>query len=555
MRLKSIRWRLPINFLGIVALTVLLLGIVLFVVLRAYYTSLEQSYLRGVSQALPTNILDLLKSEDPEAELLGYFENLAFLSQTHIRVIDIEGEAIIDTGSPTGYNVALGVQGDPRTLFTPGEERIVEPVIILQRELDEPGRYPLDVPPVQDEDRLRFESLETATPTEEAEELESEEVVVTAIVTAIPPPEDERTTIVNEVPVYSTTFGFSFAGEDTSSEGRSSEDLKIEIYEPTGLVATIEFTEGPAYGREILRSVAIGFTFAGVFAVVLATAAGWRISNRFNSPLIALTQSTSRISQGDYSSRAEVDREDELGILARTFNTMADRVETTVFTLRRFVSDAAHELNTPLTALRTNLELASDEEDELIQKSYVDRALAQTKRLEELASALLDLSRLESGATHEDMTQINLLSLIREESERFASKAEHEGITFSLDLRDEDIQTMGRPNQIRRAVSNLLDNAIKFTPQDGMVVVGCQLSGDWIEIWVEDTGIGIPSDEIPQLFSRFHRARNSLGYPGNGLGLVIVKTIVEGHRGWVQAESEGQGSRFTIQLPTSHSLF
>jgi signal transduction histidine kinase len=101
---------------------------------------------------------------------------------------------------------------------------------------------------------------------------------------------------------------------------------------------------------------------------------------------------------------------------------------------------------------------------------------------------------------------------------------------------------------VSRALGNLLDNAIKFTPGGGMVSVSLRRQGQWAELWVEDTGIGIPSDDLPQLFSRFHRGHNATAYPGSGLGLAIVAAIVEGHGGQVAAENTTSGARFCLRL-------
>jgi signal transduction histidine kinase len=355
--------------------------------------------------------------------------------------------------------------------------------------------------------------------------------------------------IFGEFPISISTFGYNVGGEQATTERRSLQEHEIDIFNPGGMLASIKFSEGPAYGREIVRSVVIGFLFAGVSSIVLAGVVGWWISRRLSDPLTMLTQSTTQMAEGDYAIRSDVDREDELGTLARTFNRMAEKIEGTVVTLRRFVSDAAHELNTPLTALRTNLELAMGEKKTSARKKYLERALQQATRLEELTDALLDLSRLEGGATEEEPERMNLHEVVREQSERYASRAEQSGIDFTLDLQEEDIEIVGRGSQLRRVLDNLLDNAIKFTPEGGNVSVGVRREGERIELWVEDTGIGIPADEIPHLFNRFHRTSNAAGYPGSGLGLAIVKSIVEGHRGSIWAKSDDQGTRFTISLP------
>lgn len=527
--MKSIRWRLPLNVLGITGLSVIILGIVLVTILRAYYTGLERDYLRGASNLLPTNIVELLEGEAPQDSLQGYLENVAFLSQTRVQVKDADEKVLVDTGSPVGYNLTLGVLKSEPSESDIGEEISYQPFMIVGR---------------SDSMQRRIIGEGIPDPGERVPEVElpATRVATTGTVSEY---------IFGQFPINITTFGYTIGGEQATTERRSSQEHEIEIFNPGGRLASIKFSEGPAYGREIVKSVAIGFLFAGGSSIVLAGVVGWWISRRLSDPLTMLTESTTQMAEGDYTIRTDVDREDELGTLGRTFNHMAEKVERTVVTLRRFVSDAAHELNTPLTALRTNLELALSEKKSSVKKMYLERALQQATRLEELTEALLDLSRLEGGAMEEEPSPLSLPELVRGESERYASRAEQSGINFTLDLPEEDIKIVGRRSQIRRVLNNLLDNAIKFTPEGGNVSVGLRHEEERIELWVEDTGIGIPADEIHHLFNRFHRSRNAAGYPGSGLGLAIAKSIVEGHRGSIWAKSDDQGTRFTICLPAS----
>jgi signal transduction histidine kinase len=229
---------------------------------------------------------------------------------------------------------------------------------------------------------------------------------------------------------------------------------------------------------------------------------------------------------------------------------MAHRVEETVVALRRFVADAAHEIHTPLTAIHADLELAASEPDNDRRLSFVERAFTQLKRIEALTDGLLDLSRIESRADSERRTRVDLVALVREVSEQFASRAEQAGIAFTIDVPPQPIRAKVNETLFRRAVCNLLDNAIKFTPENGSISVGVRREGDQVELWVNDTGIGILAEDLPQIFSRFHRGRNATAYPGSGLGLAIIKAIIEGHNGQVSVKSEfGGGTRFAVRLP------
>jgi signal transduction histidine kinase len=202
-----------------------------------------------------------------------------------------------------------------------------------------------------------------------------------------------------------------------------------------------------------------------------------------------------------------------------------------IITLRRLVTDAAHELHTPLTALRTNLEMAADEVDPQQQAQYLEHALVQLQRFETLTSNLLLLSRLEAGDVSEERESINLTLLLRETAEVYASRAEQAGLSFRAVLHDEETLISGHEGQIQRALANLLDNALKFTPAGGEVTMALNGSENGIEIRIGDTGIGIPEADVPHLFERFHRGRNTAGYPGSGLGLAIARAILNSHAG------------------------
>jgi len=297
-------------------------------------------------------------------------------------------------------------------------------------------------------------------------------------------------------------------------------------------------------------------------AVALAVGAGFVISRRLSSPLLALTQATRRMAEGDLSARADVRQQDEFGLLANAFNEMVLRMDETIRSLRRFAADAAHELKTPLTALRTNLELAAFAPDAVTQgepdsRAYLTQAWEQVKRLEGLTNDLLDLSRLESGGNGDDYQSVDLAGLLRETCEPYASQAEQAGIDFQIELPAGACRVCGYPEELRRGVSNLLENAIKFTQtgarldadRQGWVKVTLRAESVQAVIEVQDTGIGIPIEDQPFLFNRFHRGRNTAGYPGSGLGLTIVRAIVDRHAGELEIQSSEQGTCAIVRLP------
>jgi signal transduction histidine kinase len=311
-------------------------------------------------------------------------------------------------------------------------------------------------------------------------------------------------------------------------------------------VGTLVLSEGPAFGRAILRSVVWGWAFAGLSAVLLAVLLGWYLSRRISAPILALTEVTTRMAQGDLSSRANVKGQDEFGQLAHSFNEMAEQVDATITTLHRFVADAAHELYTPLTALYADLDLAAQEQDAAAQIGFVRRAQATVLRLKSLTNKLLALSRLEAQADPEPPELLDLTGLLRQTAELYASQAEQAELNFSLQAPDEAVYIRAHLPQRQVALDNLFDNACKFTPSGGDVTIQLQQSGVQVQLSVTDTGIGIPPDDLPLLFSRFHRSRNATNYPGSGLGLAIVKAIIEQQGGQVMVENTTPGTRFTL---------
>jgi signal transduction histidine kinase len=352
-------------------------------------------------------------------------------------------------------------------------------------------------------------------------------------------------------PINVRTGAFGQFLDDTTSPGEYSDQrVLVEIYEPSGAwLTSIRLSEGPAFGNEIVRDVAQNSILAGVVAVLIAAAAGVWISRGVSRPVLALVDVTRQMAQGHLAIRAEIERRDEFGLLGETFNGMAARVEATVRTLKQFVADAAHEINTPLTALRTNLELITLRHAPEASRPDIQQALAELTRLERLTRGLLVLARLEAPdvARHDD--PLDLTALIRQIVERHASRADQSEIELALEMPDRAVTIRGDQEQIARALDNLLDNALKFTPRSGRVTLGCGVDDEQARVWVRDTGIGIPENDLPNLFNRFHRGRNAAAFPGNGLGLVIAKAIVTDHGGQIVVESGAGGTCFTVTWP------
>jgi signal transduction histidine kinase len=538
-----IRWRLPLSYAAIALLVAISLGIVLPVPVRSYYSQLELNYLTGNAQTIAKAIeatrevngaswLDVVRQSQ--------LQQLAFLSQTRVRITGAGGEVLADSGPAEPRSVSLMRVMISAPLGTEISGTVKGAAIAYGTDIT---NGTIDQPPSSAIYVNSTKEVTTSLPT----------LPLTNTMAIVSVRETQGETGASGVfytfSTVGTPFGFGLGEQTAQDDWRSTQVVQYPLNDADGtLVGYVQLSEGPSYGGQIVNSLTRGLIIAGVISVLLATGVGLVISRSIGTPLAALTQVTTRMAAGDLSARANVLRKDELGTLALSFNEMAGQVEETIRTLRTFLADAAHELNTPLTALRTDLELLGDAGDAPARSHFVAQAQAQVERLQALASGLLDLSRAEGGRAIA-RGKVDLNALVQNVSETYASRAEQGEVSFNLQVPQVALGCEGDAAQLQRALSNLLDNALKFTPANGAVSLTLACVGEVAEIRVEDTGIGIPDADLPLLFSRFHRGRNAAAYPGNGLGLAIVKAIVEGHGGSVSITSSAQGTCATLCLP------
>jgi two-component system sensor histidine kinase MprB len=245
---------------------------------------------------------------------------------------------------------------------------------------------------------------------------------------------------------------------------------------------------------------------------------------------------------GDLTERVEASSSDELGRLATRFNAMLAALEESVGRQRRLVADASHELRTPLTAARTNVDLVREgklPEDEV--RRALDEASGELDSLTSLVSDLVELARGEERKLRIEDVQLDDLVLSAVER----AKARAPEATFVTSL--QPVQVSVDPVLVERAVGNLLDNAVKYSPPGAPIEVTVRDG----EVIVADHGPGIAEEDLPRIFDRFYRAATARAKPGAGLGLAIVREAAEAHGGKATAESGGDGARFRISLPAA----
>jgi len=303
-------------------------------------------------------------------------------------------------------------------------------------------------------------------------------------------------------------------------------------------------------------------TAGGVVAVVLSAALGFFLADKALEPINRITQTALEITRTDDLSRRIEQKgpQDEVGRLVTVFNEMLDRIERLFRTQQRFIADVSHELRTPLTAIRGNLdlvrrvgvvEMAADGNPDPRQET-LEASLAamqsEADRMARLVNDLLLLAQADAGIQlQRELVEID--AIVRDVYQEGLALAD--GVELTLDP-PECTVVLGDADRLKQLLLNLVDNAIKYTPQGGQVHLSMTRSDGWVRIDVADTGIGIPPEDLPHIFERFYRVdkARSRKHGGTGLGLSIARWIAEAHGGRIEVESElGRGSTFTVWLP------
>ncbi len=305
--------------------------------------------------------------------------------------------------------------------------------------------------------------------------------------------------------------------------------------------------------HQTLADIRIFLFLATILAMVVVGGGSVALARRFTGPLEELTTAARKMSEGKLDQHIEFSAGDEIGRLAEQFNVMARRLNYYTNNLKKFAADVAHEVRTPLTtmSLLTKALKEHDMKPEQ-QKEFIEDLDNELERLVALVNDLLELSKLEKDRVEFEEVVMNFLlqDIVTENNYRFGQA----GLDLIDYIPDKNLKVYAVPRQLRQVVSNLLDNAINYTPPGGMVTISLYRDGKEVITKVEDTGNGIPKEDQSFIFERFYRverARSREG-GGTGLGLAIVSEIIAKHNGRVWVESEkGQGSSFYFALPAA----
>src|SRR5688572_22586372 len=275
--------------------------------------------------------------------------------------------------------------------------------------------------------------------------------------------------------------------------------------------------------------------------------------------LRAVEEAARRLGEGDLSARAPEIGGDEVAAVGTAFNRMAADLAARQAQLveadrarRQLLADVSHELMTPLTAIRGYAEtlglpqfLPASKEGQRAVKVIHEEG----ERIERLVKDLLDLARFEAGGISLALENVDVDEIFERVSERHAQAAHEKEVTIDIEPHDDDIRLVGDPHRLEQAVQNLASNALRHTPPGGRIRLGASRDGDMVKLAVMDSGVGIPAQHLPHVFDRFYKADQSRSQAGSGLGLSIVKAIVERHGGTVSVRSRPGETVFEMAIP------
>lgn len=290
--------------------------------------------------------------------------------------------------------------------------------------------------------------------------------------------------------------------------------------------------------------------FAAVIALIIAMVMGAIFARTIAAPVKKITNAAKALKEGDYSARTGMTGSDEIARLGNMFDLMADSVESNRKLERRLVTDVAHELRTPLMAIQSTVEAMIDG----VFKPDAERLEtlnSEVQRLSRLVDALLKLSRLESRTKPIEQKKVDLTEMLSSVVQTHRAYIHDAGLNLEFEY-DPHVYVFGDADLLRQATANLISNAVRYTPEGGTITIMARKGDLMGQIVVKDTGIGLTPEEAKLVFQRFWRADSGRARAtgGLGIGLSVVKEIVEQHNGWVRVEGRpNEGACFTIYIP------
>ncbi|MBI5809919.1 MAG: HAMP domain-containing protein, partial [Deltaproteobacteria bacterium] len=361
------------------------------------------------------------------------------------------------------------------------------------------------------------------------------------------------------MPLLKETYTYALQGVTTFEVVRNVGRYPVRLVtkpifmKGQGHVAIVQVASSLDIVDETFHSLAYIFAFGMAGSAMIASAVGWFLASMSLKPVAEIAKTARRIGAESLNERINVKTpQDEIGVLAATINEMIARLEKSFKQIKQFTADASHELKTPLTILKGEMEVAlrSNNNIEDMRQALMS-SLEEIDRMSYMVRNLLDLAKIDADKESSPKALVSLDKALTERFEHFRRLSVEAGVEMRV-VRNSPASVYGDPVRISQLIYNLVDNAIKYTRRGGRVDLSIENDGSWAIVRVKDTGVGISMEDLPYIFDRFYRVDKARGREvgGAGLGLSICKEIAESLKGVIEADSEyGRGTTFTVRLP------
>lgn len=314
---------------------------------------------------------------------------------------------------------------------------------------------------------------------------------------------------------------------------------------------------------ESLNDQLTGIIFEAMgVGLLISIVLGMLLAKTVITPIQSLTKAAEKVASGDFSQKVDNQAKDEIGVLTRTFNDMADQLESNIEDLknsekmrRDFVANVSHELRTPITSIRSYAETLEEAEGSLpkdMEQHFLKVIVNESDRMTKIVQDLLTLSKFDAGSYTFEFRMFSFEQSIRDVYSAQRLEAQRHHHEFSLEFKDRLPEIRGDRMRIEQVLTNMVSNAIKYTHDGGRISLTAGVKGDNVWCTVKDNGVGIPEEDLKRVFERFYRVdkARSRESGGTGLGLSIAYEIVDRHDGCIEAKSKkGRGTAFTVTLP------
>ena len=537
LKFKSVFIKYTIVFMAVIILTATILGVMVTTIVGKYTLESRQKQLYDANLLFKTSVLGFGGEYDSFEEKLKANESQLRENLT-VALFGIPecGVIILDNVG----NIAFFAYKDTKTsdlVVVYGEEANEKSDILYKSQLSE--RYMWEV---YDDRNMSSDST--------LGNFFSKSVIFYA--TAISNPLTNEENEENE-----ETADSSIGTEDTDLGTDSDTDTDTDLTPPEpilgeneeGVVLTFSGAQGQIdMAEEMMNTIIITV----IWILIAALIAVYGVTYTITRPLREISEAAKEFSKGKYDARVPVRGNDELAELAKSFNELATKVQYREEMQNTFLSNASHDLRTPMTTIAGFIDGILDgaiPEDK--QEYYLNIIKNEIKRLNRLVTSLLDISRLQSGEREFEMKSFNLCELVSQTVISFEARIEEKKLQVECDFEDFDMNVMGDKDAINQVVYNLCHNALKFSKEGGAYKISIKSEGEKIRFTIYNEGIGIASEELPFVFDRFFKSDKSRGLDktGAGLGLFICKTIITGHGEELSVESEYEKyCKFTFTL-------